>query len=168
MTPTRPMVIVLLAGALIAGGSGATTGHDAACIDQLREVPLEILELPDGYTWGYLEWTDVFGTWNSLVEPRGRGYLAIRIHCSSDAAATMTRDQELRDFDGSYETLDVVAIGDESAAYRRDDGSVEITWRTGDFLGTIIGQRNSKERDFAVQEQLAQDADALLPQGDAG
>jgi hypothetical protein len=153
---------------LIAGGAGDTAGQDAACIDQLREVPLETLKLPDGYTWGYLEWTDVFGTWNSVVEPRGRGYLNLRIHCSSDAAATMTRDQELRDFDGSYETLEVVAIGDESAAYRFDDGAVGITWRTGDFLGSIIGQRSNNERDLAVQEQLAQDADALLRQGAAG
>jgi hypothetical protein len=159
-------LMALLVGATVAGGVGSASAHDEECLAQLREVPLESLELSPADSWESLEWWDHGGWWFAIVRTEARRssfrLAALQLWCSPDASANLIRAQELRDALGGTTTLEVVLIGDESVAYREDEnGGVTIGWRHGNIAGSVSDL--TVEQDLGKLEQLALDVDAMLP-----
>jgi hypothetical protein len=171
----RLVVATLLLGSLSVAGSGAANAQEDVCLAQLRDVPLETLELPSGYRWESLEWADVITRWYGSVEMEsadesdGVGGSTVALWCSSDAAADMARQRVIRSFLGEETRIGVAMIGDESVAFRVDDsdtyneGNVTIEWRHGSIIGSVEDWREPEAQDFGMLEQLAKDIDALLP-----
>jgi hypothetical protein len=161
----------LLAGALslslLVGTAGVAAAHDDGCIAQLRDLPLETVQVP-GQTWEEIAWlpvsmnVELYGWLGFKKDP----YFFAALTCSVDAAADMARRTELRKSFGSAVELEMeTTIGDESTALltrtkRRDPGEMDITWRHGNVLGTASADAAF---DFSMLQHFAEDIDALLP-----
>ena len=163
----------LLAGVLAAGSAGVASANVDECVAQLRDVPLETLELPSGFAWNSLTWAKYgVARWEGSIVDREESGVALDVilTCSYDAAADMARSGEIASFLGWETRLDVTLIGDESLALRDDDpdntffgGLMSIEWRDGAIIGVVNDRRGADYQDFGMLEQLAQDVDALLP-----
>ena len=170
---SRPVVAALLAGALAAGSTGVASADFDECVAQLRDVPLETLELPSGFAWNSLTWAKYGAArWEgSIIDREDSGVaLDVVLTCSYDAAADMARSGEIASFLGWETRLDVTLIGDESLALRDDNpentffgGVMSIEWRNGAIIGVVSDRRGADDQDVGMLEQLAQDVDARLP-----
>ena len=167
---SRPMAL-LLTGALVAGSAGIASAHQDECIAQLRDVPLETLPAPSGFTWESFSWNGPSGVLDGMLyDSPPFGAVFVRLACSADPIADARRRHELMESLGVTMTrLAAAPVGDELLAYRigypdgLSDGDVYIEWVHGNISAEVRDMRSFESQDFGMLEQLAQDIEALLP-----
>ena len=156
--------MIVMAAALAvctsAGLSSVATAHDVECVENLRQAPIETVSPPEGWAWDTLSWN--YGLWSGSVtisDEDSYELATITIFCSEDPAADMARQREVRDALSQSPSLMVIAIGDESDAFR-SSGRPQIVWRKGDVLASL---NIDGQADYAAFEAFATAINEALP-----
>lgn len=162
------VLATLLAGSMALSGSSVALAQDPACLQPVYAIPIESVDLPDGWTWDSLLPTE-FG-WRGSHHSPTTEYLSFSIQCMADAAGFLAAKSRTFAIDEPEARISsVVPVGDEVLAYSYEwEGydaetmykSNYITWRNDSVVAQVYGDEDA---DWSELEDLALAIDALLP-----
>lgn len=168
MPATKIAVSLLIAVPLATGTANSTRAQDD-CHDTLWSVPVETLNMPDG--WDLLSATpQPQGWWNvEMTGPDGASVSA-QLFCIVGITAFAEAMDRTGDLQGTR-ALAVVEVGDQTWASRETpestaffSGMTEITWVNGSILGVVSDYSSEDEAaDWEDMEDIALALDSLLP-----
>jgi hypothetical protein len=165
------LLAVVVLGALASTG-GAATAQDADCARALWAVPIETLELPEGWTWSSLTALPDGGWSGSIETPKPDSEVAsgfddatddiyFAVECTPDPGAFIEARSRARDmWPDAYRDISTIEVGDSSLALQSSDGSTGLDWANGTVYGTIHA---NDDADWSAVEDFALALDALLP-----
>jgi hypothetical protein len=157
----------------LAAGGGPATAQAADCARALWAVPIETLDLPEGWSLSDLSPSPTGGWRGSLEmlvpeadaddEVATADRISIALACIPDSRVWMDVDARARAlFPDRYRDIGAVEVGDLSTAFRdteRDTGSV-LQWANNMVVGTVSAEDTV---DWSTVEDVALALDALLP-----
>jgi hypothetical protein len=170
----RPALLagLVLTLALVAGG-GPATAQDVDCARAVWALPIESLDLPEGWSlselspsptggWqGSLEIQSVEGDTEDEVATTDR--ISFALACIPDSRVWMDVDARARAlFPDRYRVIGAVEVGDLSTAFRdteRNGGSA-LRWANDMVVGTVSADHAV---DWSTVEDVALELDAILP-----
>ena len=164
------LAALLVAGALASAG-GIAAAQEPECARAMWAVPIETVELPDGWTWSSLT-AQMDGGWSGSIE-QGRPDAEVTsdledktddiyfdLECNPDPQAFLDARSRVRSvWPDRYGDVDAVDVGDQSVAFEYANG-IGLDWAHGTIYGTVYGADSA---DPAAVEDLALALDALLP-----
>ncbi len=166
---------LLVAGALgSAGGIAAAqeaTAQEPECARAMWAMPIETVELPDGWAWSSLT-AQMDGGWSGSIEkglPDSEGTsdfedktddIYFDLECNPDPQAFMEARSRVRSvWPDRYGDVEAVEVGDQSVAFEYANG-IGLDWAHGMVYGTVYGADSAGA---AAIEDLALALDAVLP-----
>lgn len=168
----RVVAILAAAAMLVPGVARAQSVVDMPCDAALPALPIEDLYLPDKIQWGSAVIRED-GSWYlrfDKIEP-GEKFPAdawAMIDCPADPALVIRRMGEVYASLRLTDKVGVVAIGDESVAFRvewLEQSNTTITWRRGPFLASV--ESSDAGLTMGYLEDIAKAIDAIMALGPA-
>jgi hypothetical protein len=170
-----PMLLAgLFTSVAFAGGAGPVTAQDTVdCARAVWALPVETLEVPEGWAWNGVTPLSSGGLYGSLTETRVAvgatdtvPVVSFRVTCVPDATAYLDSVQRLQEsgLDAENSLVSVAPIGDRVVARRTEAeyaSRVTIEWAHGaDVLTSVMADA---EVDGMAVEDFARSLDAMLP-----
>lgn len=164
------LAALLASGALISAGN-TVVAQEADCARAMWAIPIETVELPEGWTWSSLT-VQMDGGWSGSIEKRkpdseitsefgDDSYdIYFDVECNADPQAFLdARSRSREAWPDRYSDIDGLEVGDESMAFEYADG-VALDWAHGAVYGIVYGHDAA---DQSAVEEFALALDALLP-----
>ena len=164
------LAALLVAGALASAG-GIAAAQEPECARAMWAVPIETVELPDGWTWSSLT-AQMDGGWSGSIEKGSADSEATSdiedmtddiyfdLECNPDPQAFMDARSRVRSvWPDRYGDVEAVEVGDQSVAFEYANG-IGLDWAHGMVYGTVYGADSA---DLATIEDVALALDAVLP-----
>ncbi len=161
---------LLVTGTLASAGSVAVA-QEADCARALWALPIENVELPEGWTWSSLT-VRMDGGWGGSIEmPKPESEITsdfddktydiyFDVECNADPRAFMdARSRSREPWPEKYSDIDAIEVGDQSMAFEYAQG-VALDWAHGTAYGTVYANDTA---DLTAVEDFALALDALLP-----
>lgn len=169
---THAVLASLLVTGTLAATGGVAAAQEADCARALWALPIESVELPEGWTWSSLT-VQMDGGWGGSIEmPKPESDVAsdyddktydiyFDVECNADPQAFIdarTRSREI--WPDKYRDIEAVQVGDQSVAFGYPEGGTILDWANGTVYGTVYGDDAAES---SAVEALALALDALLP-----
>ena len=171
----RPMLLAgLFTSAAFAGGAGPVTAQDTVeCARAVWAMPVETLEVPQGWAWNGVTPLSSGGVYGSLTESQVEvvatdtvPVVSFRVTCVPDANAYLDSVERMQEsgLNAENSLVSVAPIGDRVVAWRTEAeyaSRVTIEWAHGaDVLASVMADA---EVDWTTVEDFARSLDAMLP-----
>jgi hypothetical protein len=171
----RPMLLAgLFTSIAFAAGAGPVSAQDTVdCARAAWAMPVETLEVPEGWAWNGVTPMSSGGVYGSLTETQVEvgatdtvPVVSFRVTCVPDAMAYLDSVQRLQEsgLDAENSVVSVAPIGDRVVAWRTEAeyaGRMTIEWaHGGDLLTSVTADA---EVDWTTVEDFARSLDAMLP-----
>jgi hypothetical protein len=169
---------MLLAGLftslVFAGAAGPVAAQDTVdCARAVWAMPVETLEVPEGWAWNGVAPLSSGGVYGSLTETRVEvgatdtvPVVSFRVTCVPDADAYLDSVERMQasGLDADNRVVSVPPIGDRVVAWRTEAeyaNRVTLEWaHGGDVLASVVADA---EVDWTTVEDFARSLDAMLP-----
>ena len=169
---THAVLASLIVTGTLAATGGVAAAQEADCARALWAVPIESVELPEGWTWSSLT-VRMDGGWGGSIEmPKPDSEIASEyddktydlyfdVECIADPGAFMDARRRAREIGlVEYRDIEAVQVGDLSVAFGYPEGGMVLDWANGTVYGTVYGDDDAES---SAVEEFALALDALLP-----
>jgi hypothetical protein len=169
---THALLASLLVTGTLASAGGVAAAQEGDCARALWAVPIEAVELPEGWTWSSLT-VRMDGGWGGSIEmPKPESEITsdyddktddiyFDVECIADPQAFLDARRRSREvWPDKYRDIDVAGVGDQSVAFGYPEGGTVLDWANGMIYGTVHGD---EAVDASAVEDFALALDALLP-----